>query len=117
MKFIPKFIAEDGTTIEFHPVNDVPGFTHRVVINGQAVRDWLGHGKPSAKAAHFFYDKHCRKAGETQKVTRSNRSDTIESMRHHLSVLCKLVRTGGDLGTRWQAAKNAERACGLPENY
>lgn len=58
MRFIPKFVAEDGTTVEFFPVDDVPGFTHRVVIDGQAVREWLGRGRPSAKAARFFYEKH-----------------------------------------------------------
>lgn len=63
MKFtrVIKFRAEDNSTVEFLPATDVPGFTHRVVINGVATRDWLGHGKPNAKAAAFFYDKHVSK--------------------------------------------------------
>lgn len=78
MKFIPKFEAEDGTTVEFRPVNDVPGFTHRVIINGVAVRDWLGRGKPSADAARFFFDKHAGalpRSGKTLREARQRQAD------------------------------------------
>ena len=58
-KAIPTYRNEAGDTIQFFPVNDVPGFTHRVVINGQGTRDFLGdHVKPSAKHAEFFFQKH-----------------------------------------------------------
>lgn len=46
--------------VEFFPLvvdSVVPGFTHRVVIDGIA-RDWLGYGKPSAKSAEYFLRKH-----------------------------------------------------------
>jgi hypothetical protein len=45
--------------VAFRPLvgKSVPGFTHRVVIDGTAV-DWLGYSKPSAKAAAYFLRKH-----------------------------------------------------------
>lgn len=46
--------------VEFIPLGEtavVPGFSHRVVIDGIA-RDWLGYGKPSAKSAEYFLRKH-----------------------------------------------------------
>jgi hypothetical protein len=46
--------------VEFFPISvdgPVPGFTHRVIIDGLA-RDWLGYGRPSAKAAAYFLRKH-----------------------------------------------------------
>jgi hypothetical protein len=64
---IPKYRAEDGTTIEYAPVKDAPGFSHRVLINGIPV-DWQGnHRKPSKKSAVYFLEKHkdnpkCKKA-------------------------------------------------------
>ncbi len=62
-KAIPTYRSEAGDTIQFFPVNNVPGFTHRVVINGQATRDFLGdHVKPSAKHAEFFFAKNQKKA-------------------------------------------------------
>jgi hypothetical protein len=46
--------------VEFMPFGErtiVPGFTHRVLIDG-LMKDWLGHGKPSAKSAEYFLRKH-----------------------------------------------------------
>ena len=46
--------------VEFLPLGQhavVPGFTHRVIIDG-LMKDWLGHGKPSAKSAEYFLRKH-----------------------------------------------------------
>lgn len=62
LMFVSKFVAGDGTTVEFVPVSGVPGYTHRVAING-AARDWLGHGQPSVKAAKFFLEKHAATTG------------------------------------------------------
>lgn len=62
MKYIPKFLAADGAAVEFFPDSNVPGYTHRVVINGKATRHWLGHGRPSAKAAEFFLELHRKEA-------------------------------------------------------
>lgn len=50
--------ATEERTVEFVPLtSSVPGFTHRVLIDGIA-RDWLGYGKPSADAAEYFLRKH-----------------------------------------------------------
>jgi hypothetical protein len=56
---IPKFRDESGNVVEFKPVSDVPGFSHRVIVNYKAV-DYLDqrHAKPSAKTAAFFFQKH-----------------------------------------------------------
>ena len=45
--------------VEFFPLSDaiVPGFSHRVVIDGIA-KDWLGYGKPSGRSAEYFLRKH-----------------------------------------------------------
>ena len=46
--------------VEFMPFGEhtvVPGFTHRVIIDG-LMKDWLGYGKPSAKSAEYFLRKH-----------------------------------------------------------
>jgi hypothetical protein len=62
---IPTFRAEDGSTIQFFPVQDGvlrQSSTHRVVFNGTAV-DWLSAAyKPSRKTAMFFLEKHRRAA-------------------------------------------------------
>lgn len=56
---IQKFRDDDGNVVEFKPINDVPGFTHRVIVNNKAV-DYLDnkHARPTAKVADFFYNKH-----------------------------------------------------------
>lgn len=49
---------DDGATLEFIKVRSVPGFSHRVIING-VPRDWLGdHTTPNETNAVFFLDKH-----------------------------------------------------------
>lgn len=54
----PTFAAEDGRVLQFVPIKNVPGFSHRVTINGLAA-DYLGdNAKPSAKSAEFFLGKH-----------------------------------------------------------
>jgi hypothetical protein len=62
-KAIPTYHDENGNKVEFFPVNELPGFTHRVVINGVFAKDYLGdHCAPSAKVAKFYFEKHNRKA-------------------------------------------------------
>ena len=59
----PVYIAEytfstaQPHTVKFIPVRSVPGYTHRVIIDDNAV-DWLGYGKPNTKAAEYFLRKH-----------------------------------------------------------
>lgn len=54
---IPTFMIGDRV-IQFWPVKNVPGWTHRVTINGQAC-DWLsGAFKPNRKTAAFYSEKH-----------------------------------------------------------
>lgn len=58
IKPIPTFEADNGQVLQFRPIGDAPGFTHRVIINRRAV-DWLGDNqRPSAKTAEFFLCKH-----------------------------------------------------------
>ncbi len=65
---IPSFLVGNfpfaSVRIEFHKLTNTPGWTHRVSINGFA-SDWLGRGKPDAKAARFFYEKHSAKGFPT----------------------------------------------------
>lgn len=52
----------EGWEVRFVPVENVPGYTHRVLISfeGQQIaRDWLGDThKPSAKTALYYVQKH-----------------------------------------------------------
>lgn len=65
---IPSFLVGHfpfaSVRIEFHKLYNVPGWTHRVAINGIA-SDWLGQGNPDQKAARFFYEKHAAKGFPT----------------------------------------------------
>jgi len=55
---VRKLYQQDGRTIEFVPIRGAPGFTHRVILNGEPV-DWLAHThKPSVKTAAYYFDKH-----------------------------------------------------------
>jgi hypothetical protein len=56
------FRDEDNNTVTFKPIVDVPGFSHRVIVNHTPV-DYLDnrHAKPSAKVAEFFFQKHKEK--------------------------------------------------------
>lgn len=57
------YVHPDGRKLRFHPVKGVPGFTHRVSIDGIAM-GWLGeHVKPSKLTAMFFFDEHALKKG------------------------------------------------------
>lgn len=66
MKFtkVIRFEA-DGIAVDFRPVADVPGFSHKVLIlRGRDIiaKDWLGdHAAPSAKMAAFYCEKHAAK--------------------------------------------------------
>jgi hypothetical protein len=60
MKMLPTYVSPNGVRIEFHSISDVPGFSHRVFVNGIG-RDWLGDEfKPSAKVAQYFLEKHVK---------------------------------------------------------
>ena len=51
---IPKFLTPYGA-IEFVPVNDVPGHTHRIALDGQLQMLWCPQGTPpNARQAQFF---------------------------------------------------------------
>ena len=57
---IPTYKADDGRVVTFHRLNGngVPGFTHRVAIDGVG-RDWLSvEFKPSIEAAAYYLEKH-----------------------------------------------------------
>jgi hypothetical protein len=54
MKRIHMFQDAAGNTVVFRPVQRVPGFTHRVIVN-QVATGWLASGfKPNAKHAVYF---------------------------------------------------------------
>jgi hypothetical protein len=62
MQAIPTYESADGTVIQFRCIDDMPGFSHRVTVDGVA-KDWLSNEcKPSAKVAEYFYGKHAEKA-------------------------------------------------------
>ena len=55
---IPTFRFKDGTVVQFFKGDDVPGYSHFVVINGRKTSKWLGASfKPSVNAAKFFYNE------------------------------------------------------------
>jgi len=56
---VPKFLTSYGA-IEFVPVTDVPGYTHRVAVDGQAQPLWCPKGKsPGKSLARFFIRVYC----------------------------------------------------------
>lgn len=62
---IETFIFEDGTRVEFAPLDNAPPCTHRVYIMKRfhiVTKDWFAptHAikNPSKKAALFYYEKH-----------------------------------------------------------
>lgn len=60
IKTIPSYLI-DKYMVQFFPVENTPGVTHRVVIAGQAT-DWLSAThKPNQKNAVFFLDKWLNK--------------------------------------------------------
>jgi hypothetical protein len=51
---VPKYLTPYGA-IEFVPVNDVPGSTHRVAIDSVLQQLWLPNDcRPTKKTAEFF---------------------------------------------------------------
>lgn len=60
---IRKVYLDGDNQVWFAKVQNVPGFTHRVILNGVAV-DWLSsESKPSKATAAFFLAKHDSKPG------------------------------------------------------
>lgn len=61
---VKKFLITDDqrtTLIEFFPVQNIPGYSHKVAVNGAFPdpRSWLSTDfNPNQKAARFFYNKH-----------------------------------------------------------
>jgi hypothetical protein len=56
-----RFVDEFRNYIEFVPDKKCPGFTHRVIYNGTATRNWLGSDfKVGVKSATFFLEKFRR---------------------------------------------------------
>jgi hypothetical protein len=62
-----EFTTEDMglLAVEFRPVANVPGFSHRVIVKvikadpRQVALDWLGNEfRPSAKVAKYYLEKH-----------------------------------------------------------
>jgi hypothetical protein len=62
MKQMPYFADADGNTVLFRRVRQVPGFTHRVIVNGVPT-GWLAVGfRPTAKHATYFLKQAQEKA-------------------------------------------------------
>lgn len=62
---VDTFIFEDGVRVEFFPISDTPGCTHRVYILKAfqlVAKDWFAPTyaikSPGKKAALFYYTKH-----------------------------------------------------------
>lgn len=54
MHRIDYFADKAGNTVVFRKIRNVPGFTHRVIVN-QVATGWLASGfKPTAKHAAYF---------------------------------------------------------------
>jgi hypothetical protein len=59
---IPKFMTPYGA-IEFVPVSDVPGSSHRVAVNGVLQMMWIPEGTPRIKrrrSSTFAFIERCR---------------------------------------------------------
>lgn len=58
---------DDGTTVTFVKVTGVPGYTHKVMINGNGPVAWLSDNfHPSTENAEFFAQRYSE---EVQKPT------------------------------------------------
>ena len=56
---VPSYFV-DGLRVDFWPVTDVPGYSHRVIVADKSV-GWLGtNSRPSAKTAVYFYEKRAQ---------------------------------------------------------
>lgn len=52
---IIRYMDKDYNTLDFVPVKNVPGFTHKVIVNDVRV-GWLSSDfKPNEKAAVYFF--------------------------------------------------------------
>jgi hypothetical protein len=53
---VPTYRSAYGV-IQFEPVRDAPGCTHRVVVNGSATRLWVPAGQSvrSTRTARFYF--------------------------------------------------------------
>lgn len=63
IKYVPTYHVGSTDVLQFLPLpkRGVPGFTHRVILNGVSV-DWLGdNASPSLKTARYYAVKHCEK--------------------------------------------------------
>jgi hypothetical protein len=55
---IETLYKRNGTTLKFVPIKNVPGFSHRVIIN-EKMADWLSSAvRPGKKHAEYFLKKH-----------------------------------------------------------
>jgi len=59
IRAVTSYHVGTSDVIMFRPVKGAaPGYSHRVILNGQTI-DWLGdHIKPSIEAARFYALKH-----------------------------------------------------------
>lgn len=57
MTFVPTFHSDAGDVVVFAPVSDVPGFSHRVLVNNTRVGFLSQDFKPSAKTASYFLEE------------------------------------------------------------
>lgn len=59
ISIIPKYSTPYGS-IEFVPVSDLPGYSHRIAFNGALMKLWLSSNKrPSVETATFFVRVAC----------------------------------------------------------
>lgn len=50
----PMFVTADGRSVQFVPCADVPGFTHRVIVDRERVGFLAASFRPNAKAAAYY---------------------------------------------------------------
>ena len=60
---VATFINEAGIRVEFYPISDCPGFTHKVFVLRDfkvIAKDWFApvNGRISKKTAAFYFEKH-----------------------------------------------------------
>jgi len=69
---ITKYEADNGASVVFEPVANVPGFSHRVllIVKGKLVaKDFLGNDfNVAEKHAKYYYEKHLRSIEEALKA-------------------------------------------------
>lgn len=61
---VRKVYSDGARSLEFIKIKNVPGFSHRVVIDGVAV-NWLANThKPGVVAAKFYFEEHPNAKGK-----------------------------------------------------